>query len=42
MLSAVVWHWWIGVFLAVGAIVVLLATIAGYFAKVQSPKYPRR
>lgn len=42
MLLAVVWHWWIGVFLAIGAIVALLATIAGYIAKVQAPKYPRR
>jgi hypothetical protein len=42
MLLAVVWHWWIGFFLAIGAIVALLATIVGYIAKVQSPRYPRR
>ena len=42
MLVAVVWHWWIGVFLTIGAIGALLATIAGYLAKVQNPRYPRR
>lgn len=42
MLLAVVWHWWIAVFLAIGAILALLATIVGYIAKVQSARYPRR
>lgn len=42
MMLAVVWHWWIGVALAIGAIGALLGTIVGYIAKVQSPRYPRR
>jgi hypothetical protein len=42
MILAVVWHWWIGVFLAIGAVVALLGTIIGYLVKVQSPRYPRR
>jgi hypothetical protein len=42
MVLAVVWHWWIGVFLAAGAVLALLAVIAGYVAKVQAPRYPRR
>lgn len=42
MILAVVWHWWIGVFLAIGAIAALIGTIIGYIVKVQSPRYPRR
>lgn len=39
---AVVWHWWIGVFLSVGGLLVTLGLIAGYLAKVENPRYPRK
>jgi len=39
---AVLWHWWISVFLVLGTIGLLLATIAGYLTKVVSPKYAKK
>lgn len=39
---AVVWHWWIGFFLAIGAVVAVIATVIGYLAKVESPRYRKR
>jgi formate-dependent nitrite reductase membrane component NrfD len=42
ILASVVWHWWIAVFLAIGSIVALVATIVGYLAKVENPRFPRR
>lgn len=39
---AVIWHWWIGFFLAVGSFATVVALIVGYFVKVQNPKYPRK
>ncbi len=39
---AVVWHWWIGVFLAAGAVLTIIAVVAGYLAKVENPRYPKR
>jgi hypothetical protein len=38
---AVVWHYWIAVPLAVGAVLLLLATVVGYLKRVQAAKYPR-
>ncbi len=38
---AVVWHFWLGMFLAIGAIATVLALGVGYLAKVQSMKYPK-
>jgi uncharacterized membrane protein YpjA len=42
MLFANVWTFWIAVPLAAGAILFVLATIAGYLTKVVKPKYPPR
>ncbi|MFP3906060.1 MAG: hypothetical protein ACLFWR_03455 [Acidimicrobiales bacterium] len=42
ILAAVPWHYWIGVAVAIPAILLLIATIVGYFAKVSRPRYPRR
>ncbi|MGH1504793.1 MAG: hypothetical protein ACRBI6_14630 [Acidimicrobiales bacterium] len=42
MLLAVIWHFWIGVALAVGAVFTVIGLVAGYFAKVQHPKYPKK
>jgi hypothetical protein len=39
---AVVWHYWIGVAVAIPAILLLIATIGGYFVKVVRPRYPRQ
>lgn len=42
VVAAEVWHYWIGVVLAGGALLAVIAAVIGYFARVQSPKYPRR
>ncbi len=42
MVLARVWHYWIGVFLFLGAIPIVLAVVAGYVMRVVRPKYPRR
>ncbi|MEZ5340798.1 MAG: hypothetical protein R2706_04940 [Acidimicrobiales bacterium] len=42
MLLAVVWHWWIGFVLAASALFTVIAVIAGYFMKVESPRYPKK
>lgn len=42
MMFGVVWHWWLGLFLAIGGGLAVLALIAGYLMKVQHPKYPRK
>ncbi len=39
---AVVWHWWLGFFLAIGSVVTVVAVIIGYLAKVENPRYPKR
>jgi len=39
---AVVWHYWIGVALAVPSILLIIATIVGYVVKVVIPRYERR
>lgn len=41
-LSAVVWHYWIGVALFLGAILTVAAVVVGYLVKVQSLKYPKK
>ena len=41
MTFAVVWHFWIAVPLAVGAVVAVIATVVGYLNKVTSTRYPR-
>ena len=38
---AVVWHYWIAVPLAIGAVLTAIAVVAGYLKRVQSVKYPR-
>ena len=41
MTLAVVWHYWIGVFMFLPAVLLLVATIAGYFIKVSRTRYPK-
>jgi hypothetical protein len=40
-LAGVVWHFWLAVPLAVGAVVGLLATVAGYLKNVTQQRYPK-
>lgn len=37
---AVVWHYWIGVPVAILGVVLLVATIVGYLKNVVAPRYP--
>lgn len=39
---AVIWHFWIGLFLAIGSLATIIAIVVGYFAKVESPRYPKK
>ena len=41
VLAAKVWHYWIAVPLAIGAVLALVAVCFGYLKRVQSVKYPR-
>lgn len=42
MVTAVIWHYWIGLALFLGAILTVIAVIVGYLLRVQSLKYPKR
>lgn len=39
---AVVWHYWLGFALAIGAVMTVLSVIVGYIAKVEVPRYPKK
>ena len=41
MLAAMVWHYWVGVVVAVSAIGGAVALVAGYFKNVESTRYPK-
>ena len=41
-LSAVVWHFWIGLVFFVLSLLVVVGVIVGYLVRVQSLKYPKR
>lgn len=42
MSLAVIWHYWIGAVLFASVFGLIVAVVAGYFAKVVRPKYPPR
>lgn len=42
VLAAPVWTFWLAVPLALGAILLVVALIAGYLVKVEAPRYPRQ
>jgi hypothetical protein len=42
VIAGEVWHYWIAVPLAAGAVLAVVATVAGYLKKMQSLKNPRR
>lgn len=39
---AVIWHWWIGFFLTIGSVLLVISLVIGYFAKVENPRYPKK
>jgi len=39
---AVVWHYWIGFILAFASLGLVISIIAGYFIKVENPRYPKK
>ncbi len=39
---AVVWHFWLGFFLAIGAVMTLVAVAVGYVVRVEMPRYPKK
>jgi hypothetical protein len=41
MFAAPVWHYWLGVVIAVPGLLVTVALIAQFLRKTQSPKYGR-
>ena len=41
LMLAVVWHYWIGVALAIGAVATIGALGANYLKKVESIRYPK-
>jgi hypothetical protein len=40
MVFAVVWHFWLGLVLVIGAILFVVATLGGYLFKVTRSRYP--
>lgn len=42
MLAAEIWHWWIGVVLALAAGATVLGLVGSYLKSVSSQKYPGR
>lgn len=41
MLAAMVWHYWVGVVIAISAVAGAVALVAGYFKTVESTRYPK-
>ncbi|MGH9247723.1 MAG: hypothetical protein ACRD29_26110 [Acidimicrobiales bacterium] len=42
MALAVIWHYWLGVFLVVGGVLFVVGSIVGYLVKVTRLRYPSR
>jgi hypothetical protein len=42
LFAAEVWHYWIGVVIAVATVLTVLALVVGYLVRVVSPQYPKR
>ena len=40
MLAANVWHWWIGVLLTLGIVLLVVFLVGSYLASVTAKKYP--
>jgi hypothetical protein len=41
LMFAMVWHYWIGVALAIGAVATIAGVFANYLKKVESIRYPK-
>ncbi len=39
---AVVWHWWIGFFLAIGTLATVIAVAVGYLSQVEAKRYSKK
>ena len=39
---AVVWHYWIGFFLAIGVVLTLISIGVGYLSQLETKKYPKK
>jgi hypothetical protein len=39
---AVIWHYWVGVVIAVGSIAAVGGLVASYFKSVESARYPKK
>jgi len=39
---AVIWHFWIGLALAIGSLGLIISVVVGYIVKVESPRYPKK
>jgi len=42
MISAVVWHWWLGAGLLIAGIGAIVSLVMGYISQVTALKYPNR
>jgi len=42
MISAVVWHWWLGAGLLIAGIGAVISVVVGYISQVTALKYPNR
>ena len=41
VMLAVIWHFWLGVALAIAAVATVVAMVGGYFKTVESQRYPK-
>lgn len=41
VMLAVIWHYWLGAALAIGAVATVVMMVAGYFKTVESQRYPK-
>jgi hypothetical protein len=41
VMFAVIWHFWLGVALTIGAVLAVVTMVAGYFRSVESQRYPK-
>ena len=42
MISAVVWHWWLGAGLLIAGLGAVISVVVGYISQVTAQKYPNR
>ncbi|HVL91967.1 MAG TPA: hypothetical protein VM264_01345 [Acidimicrobiales bacterium] len=42
IVAARVWHYWIGIAVLIPAVLMVIATVVGYLAKVTSNRYPKQ